>query len=112
MVNCLLCFGVGLSAFYLKKKEKTLYQLVSDSNCNTINSTIPPKNLQGMANNVGLTFSVGVTISGFPTMKFALLPGGQLPLVLWRWPIGLSQKKRGKKKEIKKRHYIRVYNYY
>ena len=35
--------------------------LVSDSNCNTIKSIIPQKNLQGMTKNVGLTFSVGDT---------------------------------------------------
>ena len=29
------------------------------------NSTIPQKNLQGMANNVGLTSSVGDIVSGF-----------------------------------------------
>ena len=33
--------------------------------CNTVNLLIPPKNIQGMTNNVGLTFSVGDTISWF-----------------------------------------------
>jgi hypothetical protein len=35
--------------------------LVSDNDCNTIN-LLSPKKLQGMTNNVGLTFSVGDTI--------------------------------------------------
>ena len=38
--------------------------LVSDSNCNTLNP-YSPKILQGMTNNVGLTFSVGDTIPRF-----------------------------------------------
>ena len=36
---------------------------VSGSNCNTVYN--PPKYLQGMTNNVGLTCSVGDTIPGF-----------------------------------------------
>ena len=40
--------------------------LVSDSFCNTVNLQSPPnKKLQGMTNNVGLTFSVGDTIPRF-----------------------------------------------
>ena len=38
--------------------------LVSDSDCNTVIYN-PPKNLQGKAKNVGLTFSVGGTIPRF-----------------------------------------------
>ena len=38
--------------------------LVSDSDCDSIN-LYPPKKLQGMTNNVGLTFSVGDAIPQF-----------------------------------------------
>ena len=34
--------------------------LVSDNNCNTINLYPPSQKLQGMTNNVGLIFGVGV----------------------------------------------------
>ena len=41
----------------------------------------------------------------FPDVKFPLsmtdnLPGGQLPLVLWRWLIGLLYQKKKKKKRV------------
>ena len=39
--------------------------LVSDSIRNTVNLLSPKNNLQGMTNNVGLTFSVGGTILRF-----------------------------------------------
>ena len=38
--------------------------LVTDSNCNIVNLQ-PPKSLQGIATNVGLTFSVGDIIPWF-----------------------------------------------
>ena len=38
---------------------------VSDSYCSTINLQLPPKKLQGMSNNVGVTFSVGNTTPRF-----------------------------------------------
>ena len=40
--------------------------LVSNINCNIVNLK-HPKNLQGMTNNVGLTFSIGDTIPQFTT---------------------------------------------
>ena len=41
------------------------YNLVSDTNCNTVNIYNPQKNLQGTTNYVGLTFGVGDTIPQF-----------------------------------------------
>ena len=38
---------------------------VSDSYCSTVNLQLPPKKLQGMSNNVGVTFSVGNTTPRF-----------------------------------------------
>ena len=39
--------------------------MISDSICNTITLQSPRTNLQGMTNNVGLTFRVGNTIPQF-----------------------------------------------
>ena len=39
--------------------------LVSDSSCNTVNLSSPPKKLQGVTKSVELTFTIGNTIQRF-----------------------------------------------